>query len=298
MKFEGAVILALLAAALGSPCLGKEDGGLLFRFGAIADCQYCDAEGTHRQYRLSPQKLEECVSDLNTQELSHVVHLGDFIDRDWKSFDVVIPIMDKSKARVYHVLGNHDFSVEDKYKNKVPRRLGLRKRFYDFKIGSWRFLILDTNDLSLYAHPEGSRRANKSEEAYEALGGKLPKYNGGIGSAQLKWIEKKLKAAEARGETVVLHSHHPVYPITSHAAWNAEEVVEVLEKYSCVAAYINGHNHKGAYEKRNGIHYLTLKGMVDTEETAYSVISVFEDRLVIKGVGRQEDFELRLRDGL
>lgn len=271
------------------------ENGALFSFGAIADCQYCDEEGTRRQYRLSPGKLEDCIVDFNRQSLSHIVHLGDFIDRDWKSFDVVLPIVAQSKAPVRHVLGNHDFSVEDKFKNRVPKRLGLRNRYYDFSVGKWRFLILDTNDVSLYAHPAGSRKAKASEVIYESLGGNLPKYNGGVGVAQMKWIEKQLIRAEKRGERVVLHSHHPVYPFTNHAAWNAKEIVDLLERHACVAAFINGHNHNGSYGLRKGIHYLTLKGMVDTEETAYAVVSVFPERLEIAGKGRQDNYVLEIR---
>ncbi|MBN12221.1 MAG: hypothetical protein CMI17_04355 [Opitutaceae bacterium] len=98
----------------------------LFKFGAIADRQYCDCDGTRRQYRLSPDKLMSCVKDLNTKDLTHVVHLGDFIDKDWESFDVVIPIIDGLKAPVRHVLGNYDFSVADEFKDRVPKRLGLK----------------------------------------------------------------------------------------------------------------------------------------------------------------------------
>ncbi len=285
--------ILLILAAGSSQMVGEETPQ--FSFGAIADCQYCDCDGTRRQYRLSPDKLMDCVEDLNTKELTHVVHLGDFIDKDWESFDVVLPIMDGLKAPVRHVLGNHDFSVSDDLKDRVPNRLGLEKRYYDFAVGKWRFLILDTNDVSLYAYPKGSKRAMKSQAIYESLGGKLPKYNGGIGEAQLKWIERKLKAAERKGETVILHSHHPVYPFTSHAAWNAKEVVDLIEEFDCVAAYINGHNHAGAYGLKKGVHYLTLKGMVDTEETSYSVISVYPDLLQVKGTGRQDDYVLEIK---
>ncbi len=288
--------LLLSCASVGAwVAMADEGESPVFTFGAIADCQYCDSEGTRRQYRLSPEKLEACVADFNTQELSHVVHLGDFIDRDWESFDVVLPIIAESKAPVRHVLGNHDFSVADEFKNKVPKRLGLKKRYYDFKVGKWRFLILDTNDVSLYAYPEGSKKAKESKAIYDSLGGDLPKYNGGIGDSQLRWIEKKLIQAEKDGESVVLHSHHPVYPVTSHSAWNAREVIALLEKHACVAAYINGHNHNGAYGLKKGIHYLTLKGMVDTEETAYCTISVFLDRIQIDGTGRQDNYVLEIK---
>lgn len=292
------VVMSLLAMFAACPVNHIKAEGpkeALFQFGAIADCQYCDYEGTRRQYRLSPQKLEKCVADFNRQELTHVVHLGDFIDRDWESFDVVLPIINELKAPVRHVLGNHDFSVADAFKDRVPGRLGLKERYYDFAVGKWRFLVLDTNDVSLYAYPAGSKRANESEAIYESLGGNLPKYNGGIGEAQLKWIEGKLKAAEGTGESVIMHSHHPVYPFGSHAAWNAKEIVALIEEFDCVAAYINGHNHVGAYGFKKGVHYLTLKGMVDTEETSYSVISVFPDLLKVKGKGRQDDYVLEIK---
>ena len=279
---------------VGSRSIFADESTPLFEFGAIADCQYCDQEGTRRQYRLSPGKLERCIEDFNKRSLAHVVHLGDFIDKDWKSFDVVVPIIQKSNAPVYHVLGNHDFSVEDRFKNQVPERLGLSSRYYDFSVGKWRFLILDTNDVSLYAYPEGSRKAKESKRVYESLGGDLTKYGGGIGDTQLKWIRTRLERAQKRGERVILHSHHPVYPFTRHAAWNAREVVATLEEFDCVAAYLNGHNHRGSYGIEKGIHYLTLKGMVDTTETAYATVSIYADRLEVHGKGRQDDYVLEL----
>ncbi|HCR28723.1 MAG TPA: hypothetical protein DIV79_01735 [Opitutae bacterium] len=285
----------LIASFVLLPLLTAEEVSepkLFFKFGAIADCQYCDADGAWRQYRRSPQKLRECIADFNSQSLTHVVHLGDFIDRDWESFDVVIPIIEKSKAPVRHVLGNHDFSVEDRFKELVPGRLGLEGRYYSFSVMNWRILVLDTNDLSLYAHAKGTAEYVQSLGIYEALGGDLPKYNGGIGATQLEWLEKELVAADLAGQRVMLHSHHPVYPPGSHNAWNADEVVSLLERHDCVAVYMNGHNHRGAYGYKKGIHYVTLKGMVDTEETAYSVVSVFEDRIAVKGSGRQDDLSL------
>ena len=60
-------------------------------FGAIADCQYCNEKSKGiRKYALSKQKLSKCVDHLNTMDLAFVVHLGDFIDRDFKSFDEVL----------------------------------------------------------------------------------------------------------------------------------------------------------------------------------------------------------------
>ncbi|HIG83353.1 MAG TPA: hypothetical protein EYQ23_04720, partial [Verrucomicrobiales bacterium] len=73
----------------------------LFRFGAVADCQYCNQTSGVRKYSLSPQKLRDCVEHYNKLDLAFVIHLGDFIDRDFKSFATVTPIYNRLKAPHY-----------------------------------------------------------------------------------------------------------------------------------------------------------------------------------------------------
>lgn len=93
-----------------------------------------------------------------------------------------------------------------------------------------------------------------------------------------------------------MFSHYPVWPENEHNLWNDAAVVSLLENAGCVAAYINGHNHAGNYAERNGIHYVTLHGMVDTPDTtAYAVARVYPDRLEIQGVGREESRSLLLK---
>jgi predicted phosphodiesterase len=269
-------------------------GSPLFRFGAVADCQYCSKTSLIRKYNLSPQKLTTCVEHYNKLNLAFVVHLGDFIDRDFESFDVVAPIYNRLKAPHYHVLGNHDFSVADDKKALVPKRMGLKKRYYDFTHKTWRFIVLDGNDVSLYAYPKDDPRTKAATAFHRRLKAGTPTWNGGASDKQLKWIESRLKLATQARERVVLFCHFPVYPANVHNLWNHEAVTNLLAKYPCVAAYINGHNHAGNYGKKGGIHYLTMKGMVDTLKNSYGVIEVYEDRLALKGYGRQEDREMKL----
>ena len=56
----------------------------------------------------------------------------------------------------YHALGNHDFDVADEYKAKVPERMGMKSKYYDFKVEGWRFIVLDGNDVSFHAYPKDS----------------------------------------------------------------------------------------------------------------------------------------------
>ncbi|NKI27561.1 hypothetical protein HCG49_13405 [Arenibacter sp. 6A1] len=262
----------------------------LFSIGVIADCQYCNIEGTGvRKYSSSKEKLELCVTHFNTLDLTYTIHLGDFIDRDWENFDVVTPIYNKLLAPRYHVLGNHDFSVSDDKKAKVPSKLGMPAAYYDFEVKGWRFIVLNGNDISFHAHAKGSREYNFATTYYSQNKISSPKWNGAIGEKQMNWLKTILEKASKEDEKVILYCHFPVYPENIHNLWNAHEVIALLEKYPVVKAYINGHNHEGNYGIKNGIHYLTFKGMVDTEETSYGVLKLFTDHLEVKGYGREGD---------
>jgi manganese-dependent ADP-ribose/CDP-alcohol diphosphatase len=267
----------------------------LFRFGAVADCQYCDKTSGTRKYSDSPRKLRECVAHYNKLDLAFVVHLGDFIDRDFASFDVVGPIFGQLKVPRYHVLGNHDFSVADDKKSLVPKRMGLKSRYYDFAHKGWRFIVLDGNDISTYAYPANDPRTAAAKAFHRRLKAGTPNWNGGLSETQLKWVKAKLEAATKAKERVVLFCHFPVHPPNVHNLWNAKTLTNLLSKYPCVAAYLNGHNHGGNYGQQAGIHYLTLKGMVDTNTTAYGVVEVYKDRLELKGFGRQKNRTLPLK---
>jgi len=285
-------LFAFLAITILSFGADPRPGSPLFRFGAVADCQYCEATSKNRKYSLSPKKLTACVEHYNQMELSFVVHLGDFIDRDFESFDKVVPIYNQLKAPHYHVLGNHDFEVADDKKALVPAKLGLKQRYYDFTRKGWRFIAIDGNDVSLYAWPKGDPRTKAAAEYHKGLNPRPPTWNGAVGDQQLKWIESKLQAATKAKERVILFCHFPIYPKNGHNLWNDKVLTGLLARYPCVAAYLNGHNHAGNYGQRDNIHYLTLKGMVDTEESSYSVIEVYPDRLAVKGFGRESNRSL------
>ena len=274
----------------------KNSGSSEFSFGVIADCQYCNVEGTGvRKYSESDKKLKICVDDFNTMNLEYTVHLGDFIDKDWESFDVVSPIYDKLKSAKYKVLGNHDFSVVDEKKQHVIKRMGLPSAYYQYKVKGWRFVVLNGNDVSYYAYPKDSEEYIYADTYYKEHKITSPKWNGAIGETQLKWLESLLKQASSNDENVILYCHFPVYPQNEHNLWNANEVIDLIEKYNCVKAYVNGHNHEGNYGLKNGVHYLTMKGMVDTHETAYSVFTVTRDSLYVKGFGRELDRVLEIK---
>ena len=96
---------------------------LLFKVGLVADCQYAEKTSFKRKYSMSLIKLNEAVDHLNQERVDMSFHLGDFIDEKFANFEKVISITKRLNHPLYHVLGNHDFSVEDHFKEMVPSTL-------------------------------------------------------------------------------------------------------------------------------------------------------------------------------
>ncbi len=266
------------------------------RIGLIADCQYADQpDRGQRMYRRSPDKLRAAVAGLNAARPAFSVHLGDFTDDRWESFAVVEPLLRALAAPAFHVLGNHDFAVPDERKEQVPARMGLAARYRAFSQNGWRFLLLDSNDISLHAFPAGSTAQDAARDFRAAWAPQADDSGGGVGLVQLLWLDAELAEADAAGEFAVVMSHHPLLPANPMAVWNAAEVIAVLQAHPCVKLCVAGHNHAGAYAEQNGIHYLTLQGMVDTTDNAWATLDLAPDAMRVDGNGRVPDRELRPR---
>jgi predicted phosphodiesterase len=289
--------LSAALAVTGITRASAKDGEVtMFKIGAIADAQYADKDNVGaRMYRRTPTKLEQAVTTLNGAGIDFAVHLGDFIDGDEKSYDTVLPLIAKLTCPVRFVLGNHDFGVPEEKKLALPQRLGMPGRYYGFSYKGWLFVVLDGNDLSTYGWPAGSAEDLESRRIHAEKYPNAATWDGGIGSAQLQWLEKTLDAADSGGQKVVLLCHFPIAPENPHNLWNAGEVLSCIVPHASVKLWLNGHNHDGNYGVVSGIHCLNLKGMLDTEATSYAVLSFYADRIAVKGYGRQDDRILQLR---
>jgi len=270
-------------------------------FGIIADCQYADADdfegiirGSSQRffncYRLSPGKLEEAIDTFNEHELDFTVHLGDFIDRDLKDTKRLHRITKRGRATLLHVFGNHEFWVPGTTPEDVIKKYKMPSNYYAKREKGSRFLFLDTCDLGVLEHAEGSPewkigRALLDKMQWE---GALQAYhwNGGLGERQLEWLDGELANAEKHDEQAVLFAHHPVFPPSVLNALNREEILDVIDAHDNVTAFINGHDHGGAFGVRKGVPYVTMPGMLSGATNAYGIAHLYKDRLEIDGYGR------------
>lgn len=231
-----------LTGVLKSETLEKEKPVL--SFGVIADPQYADAPPQgKRYYRHSIAKMNTAIEELNKHSLAFVTTIGDVIDRDLKSFKVMMPLYQKLKAPRRFVLGNHDYEVADNDKSKVMTEMGMKKAYYSEAFGDWHFIYLNGNDVSTYSHPKGSPESKKAEVIRQKVKkeGRPQSYawNGGIGTTQMQWLEKELQTAQQKKKRIIIFNHFPVFPLsTAHNLWNDKEVVNLISACPNVIAYM------------------------------------------------------------
>lgn len=275
----------------------------VFRFGIIADSQYADIEphfGMNRHYANSLAKLADAIEVFNREDLSFVMTLGDIIDRDFASFDDILPVYESLKHESFFLLGNHDFSVAPRHRPHVAARVGLPSPYYSFIRHGWRFIVLNGNEISTFAPPEGHvyrEIAAKKLAALQAEGAiNANSWNAALSDAQFAWLGCQIEAAKTDGERVIVMNHFPVYPPNEHDAWDRERIIQLLTAHDHVAAYFNGHYHAGNYGEVDGRHFVNFKGMVDTEnDNTYAIVEVWPDRIEIRGFGREQSRTLKLR---
>jgi len=271
-----------------------------FKVGVIADCQYCNCEVKWgRYYKKSPQRLKEAVAELNKDSLAYTIHLGDFIDQKIKSLDSILPTWNALQSKKYHVLGNHDFDVGQTNKQKLLNKLNIKNRYYSFIEHNWKFIVLDGNDLSFYGTLT-KEKEQQTDSLFNQLKDKnlpyLKRWNGGLSNTQINWIKKELDEAVEKKQKVVFYCHFPIFPVDNDNLWNRDQFLEVIKPYKNIKAFFNGHNHNGAYEMVNNVHYLTFKGMVDTENTsAFAKIKFDKDTIFVQGYEREPSRKLIIK---
>lgn len=273
-----------------------------FRFGVIADPQFAPVPNTYgvktRYYSNSVWKLNEAIAHLNREELEFVITLGDMVDRYWESFQYVLPLYDELKHEKFFLLGNHDFTTPNHSLQTLVRTVGMPAPYYDFVRHGYRFLVLDGNEISLFALPENDpRRALATERLakLKASGAKnAQSYNGSLSDTQFEWLRQKVQESVAANQKIIIFNHYPVYPEHETNAWDSERLIKLVTGTPNIVAYFNGHNHLGNYGQIEEKHFLTFRGMVETPtSTAYAIVEVLPDRLDVKGFGIQESTTLK-----
>jgi hypothetical protein len=258
----------------------------VLRFGLVTDAHYADYESLgNRHYRESLAKMSECVESMNQQGAQFLVDLGDFNDGARKpAEDDALRYLSEIEARFarfsgprYHVLGNHNMDALSKTQVLSQiKNTGVdpERSYFSFDRGGRRFLVLDA--------------CFRSDGApYDR--GDFHWTDANIPAAELQWIQKQL---EDSPHPVIVFIHQLLDGSGNVFVKNAAEVRRVLEDSGKVLAVFQGHHHCGSYRELEGIHYYTLRAMVEgsgPENSSYALVDVQPDRIVVQGYRRAVD---------
>lgn len=171
-------------------------------------------------------------------------------------------------TKLYNIPRNHDYSVTT-VSETLYAQLGMHSAYYSFKQDEWRFIMINTNEISTYANKEDTTLEIELKIMYDnilkSVHGNVDSYNGGISQKQINWLKNELESAESENEKVIVFYHHPLFAAPGYTALNNIELLEVLSAFTCTKAVISGHNHKGGYGAYKGIHCVTIVGMIESE---------------------------------
>ena len=260
------------------------------RFGIVTDCHYADADaqGT-RFYRESLDKLSECVVLMNTEKVDFLIELGDFKDQDKPPtekntisyLETIENILKRFDGPTYHALGNHDMDSISKMqflKRVENTNINPENSYYSFDSNGLHYVVLDANyrtDGTDYDH------------------GNFDWTDANVPSKELDWLRRDLSAAPW---AVIVFIHQLLDGTGSVYVKNAAQVRQILEASGKVLAVFQGHHHSGSYSSIAGIHYYTLKAVVEgrgPENSSYAIAEVLSDSsITVIGYRKAESTQL------
>ncbi len=288
-KSGGAILLMASSATTSYAGLSKK-----LRFGLVADAHFARRETMWaRYYGQSKAKLNDAVNIFNKSNLEFVLELGDFKDEGnppgrEETIEFLVEIEDvlsRFRGPVYHVLGNHDMdsiSKDDFLQNIKNHGQARAKSYYSFTDNGLKFIVLD---------------ANFNEDGSDYNSGNFDWTYSRIPDAQKEWLQNELND----DLPVIVFTHQLLDSFSgvseTHCIDNAPEVVEILEKNNNVLAVFQGHYHHGNYSFRKGIHYYTMKAMVEgslPDNNSYAIAEVDNDlNIIVEGFYNCEDYIMK-----
>ncbi len=276
------VFLELSSLALAGLALPRAPRAAC-RFGLVTDPHYADADMRDgRFYRESVPKMRECVELMNDEGVDFLVELGDFKDQDEPGVEEdtlrylrdIEAELQRFDGPTYHVLGNHDAdSISKPQFLAAITNTGIEpeRSWYSFDQGGVHFVVLDANfraDGAPYDHGDFDYRDTN-----------LP-------PEQLDWLAADLADSPA---PTILFVHQRLDGEGPLFVNNADEVRLLLRRRGNVIAAFHGHDHAGGYNLIDGIHYYTLRAMVEgtgPDNSSYAIVDVGERGIGITGYRR------------
>jgi len=254
--------------------------------GIFTDSHYADRRpGGRRFYRDSSAKLTEFVAEMNKARPDFAIVLGDYVDKgrtvqvEMAYLKHIEGVFGKFKGPRHHVIGNHDVATFTKA--QFTDAAGMPGPNYSFDSGPIHCIVLDAN-------------YRKDFKPYKA--GNFNWTQTYVPPGELKWLKADLKTTARK---TVAFIHQPLDDEKgAHGVKNSPEVRRILERSGKVLAVFQGHNHRGGYRRINGIHYFTMRAMVEgpgLKNNSYALARISAGGVKVEGFVKQGDYPPKAR---
>lgn len=272
--------LVLAATATMSPgVIFAQNEAAPIRIGVITDLHYADkAPAGTRHYRESLAKLAEAAKQFERDDPALLVELGDLIDAA-ESVEVeqkYLKTINREFAAIckdrHYVLGNH--CVDTLKKEEFLGSVEQEKSYYSFDRHGFHFVIVDSCFKS-----DGTPYERKNFQWTDA---NLP-------PAELEWLADDLQSSS---KPTIVFAHQRLDVSDNHGVRNNAQARSIFESSGNVLAVFQGHSHQNDLKEIGGIHYCTLRAMVEgsgPENNGYSLLEITpEGTIQVKGFRKQK----------
>ncbi len=192
------------------------------------------------------QRLEVFARAATEQKPDYIIQLGDFCHPE-KAAEKLMKSWDAMPYPKHHVLGNHD--MDKGTKEDIQKLWGMQKRYYDFDVNGWKFIVIDMNNL-------------KKGDQYVPYANANFYVNSSMRSwpdpEQLKWLDQTLGKTDL---PVIIYTHQPFDQPEKpqHSAiLNVIKKHQTTDKHPKVKAVICGHQHQDWHRQVHGTHHICI----------------------------------------
>lgn len=192
---------------------------------------------------------------LNTKGDYHIA-LGDVTNYGNKEeLKYICSAMKNDKVNFIHVIGNHD--SYNSSKEEILQETN-QERYFSILDKGIRLIFIDSTF-------ETNRKC----------------WGGSMDEEQLKWLENEIVCA--KGETVLIFSHDPVYDTTALSTeenlyiQQIDELNRILSLHKGRGVFFCGHNHVNSICKRDNWYFVQTAAMLDIN--AFRVVDIDEDKI-------------------
>ena len=296
-RLRTALVVPFLVVVVTLCAFGAESD--LVRIGIVTDVHVHDTDspnefGGAKVMVNYAERLTAFVDAMSAWPADTIIDLGDFVNGIFvMGADLGDParipslladgvsILSGFDGPIHHVIGNHD--VYDLSKEEYLAGIGAESTYYSFDLGAYHVIILDaqfTKEGADYGHVSWM------------VQGTIPEH-------ELTWLRDDLASTD---KPTVVCVHQPLdvdYSFTAGGSptSNHLDVRDVLAGSGNVIAVFQGHAHDINYSLIDGIHYVTIAGMVDHGEPtppswAQVVLDPEARTITIQGSGLQDSLDL------